>query len=270
MEPLRLPDLFGTDRPVIGMVHLPALPGAPGSELGMDALEARAVDEADVMVAGGVDGLLVENYGDRPFVPEDVGEPTVAAMAVLTSAVRRAVGVPVGVNVLRNDARAALSVAEVAGASFVRVNVWTGARLTDQGILEGRAHEVLRLRRRLDSRVRVFADAAVKHSVPLGQRTPAEEVADAIGRGGADAVIVTGPATGRPPEAGALDAAREAAGGAPVLAGSGVTAGAVGEVLGRADGIVVGSALREDGRAGRPIDPERVRRFMDAVAAART
>lgn len=251
------------------MVHLPALPGAPDAGLGREALRERAVGDARTLAEGGVDGVLVENYGDAPFVPDDVDDPTVAAMSVLTAAVRRAVDVPVGVNVLRNDARAALSVAEAAGAAFVRANVWTGARLTDQGLLEGRAHEVLRLRRRLGSRVRVFADAAVKHSAPLAPRELAEDVADAVGRGRADAVIVTGPATGRPPEAGSLEAARAAAGGAPVLAGSGVTADTVADVLARADGVVVGSALQRDGVAGRPVDPDRVRRFVEAADAAR-
>ncbi len=251
------------------MVHLPALPGSPGSELDVEALRERAVDDARALAGGGVDGVLVENYGDAPYAPDEVDEPTVAAMAVLSAAVRRAVEVPVGVNVLRNDARAALAVAVAAGADFVRVNVWTGARLTDQGIVEGRAHEVLRLRRRLGSRVRVFADVAVKHSAPLAPGDPADEVADAVGRGRADAVIVTGPSTGRPPEPGALETAREAADGVPVLAGSGVTAGTVGDVLERADGVIVGSALRREGRAGRPVDPDRVARFVDAVRVAR-
>lgn len=251
------------------MVHLPALPGAPRSGMDMDALRERAVGDARALAEGGVDGVLVENYGDAPYAPDDVDEPTVAALAVLAAAVRRAVEVPVGVNVLRNDARAALSVAVAAGADFVRVNVWTGARLTDQGIVEGRAHEVLRLRRRLDIQVRIFADVAVKHSAPLARRDPADEVDDAVARGRADAVIVTGPSTGRPPEPEALETARQAADGVPVLAGSGVTAETVDDVLRQADGVIVGSALEREGRAGRPVDPERVARFMDAVRVAR-
>ena len=253
------------------MVHLPALPGSPGAELGMEALRERALADARTLAEGGLDGLLVENYGDTPYAPDDVEDATVATMAVLAAAVRRAVELPLGVNVLRNDAGAAMAVATAAGADFVRVNVWTGARLTDQGILEGRAHEVLRTRRRLGVRVRVFADAAVKHSAPLGGgRALADDVADVVRRGRADAVIVTGPATGRSPEREALEEARAAAAGAPVLAGSGVTAETVAGVLERADGVIVGSSLRQEGRAGAPVEPERVRRFMDAARSARS
>jgi len=187
---------FGTPTPVVGMVHLPPLPGAPQADGGLGAVLERAVADARALEAGGADGVLVENFGDAPFHPDDVPKHTVAAMTRAATAVADAVEVPLGVNVLRNDAEAALSVAAAAGGEFVRVNVHAGARVTDQGVLEGRAHETLRLREALDADVAVWADVDVKHSAPLGEASVAGELRDVRERGLADAVVVSGPATG--------------------------------------------------------------------------
>lgn len=271
MDPLRMEDLFGVDRPVIGMVHLPPLPGAPGSGGSGQEIRDRVLRDVDALAAGGrgVDAVLLENFGDAPFHPGAVPPHVVARMSVLVSEARRHTDLPLGVNVLRNDAVGALSVAAAAGARFVRVNVWTGARVTDQGILEGKAHEVLRLRRTLGSRVRVFADVGVKHSAPVTPRPLEEEAREAAGRGGADALVVTGPATGSPPEAERISGVRDAVRGTPVVVGSGVTPGTVPALLRASDGLIVGSALQEGGGPGRPVEEERVRRLMDAVRDAR-
>jgi membrane complex biogenesis BtpA family protein len=175
---------------------------------------------------------------------------------------------PLGINVLRNDGRAALAVASAAGCEFIRVNVYTGARLTDQGILSGQAHRILRARQLLGSGVRVFADVAVKHSAPLAIRSLGDEVEDTVERGRADAVIVTGSATGKPTRLEDLAAAAEAAHGTPVYAGSGVTAANVEEVLRHAAGVIVGTALKRDGVTTNPVDPARVREFVAAVRAS--
>ncbi|ESP89143.1 BtpA/SgcQ family protein [Candidatus Halobonum tyrrellensis] len=263
---------FGTDAPVVGMVHLPPLPGAPRFEGSRAELFDRARADAASLDAGGVDAVLVENFGDAPFYPDDVPKHVVASMTRAVGEVREAVDVPVGVNVLRNDAEAALSVAAAGGAAFVRVNVHTGARLTDQGVVEGTAHETLRLRERLDADVRILADHDVKHSAPLA--TPefaAESLVDAVERGLADAVVVSGPATGRGVDEGDLRAVvrrRDEAGlDAPVFVGSGVTADTVGDLLDVADGVVVGTALKADGDVAEPVSAERVR---ELVAAARS
>jgi len=247
------------------MVHLLPLPGAarPAS---MESVLAAARRDAARLAEAGFPGLVVENYGDTPFLPGAVAPVTVAAMARVLLAVREEVGdLPIGVNVLRNDAASALGLAAACGMQSIRVNVHAGARVTDQGLLEGRAWETLRLRSSWDAdAVAIWADVRVKHSAPLGARRPiSEEVAEAVERGGADAVIVTGPGTGIAVNGDELDAVRDATA-APVLVGSGVTADTVGAILARAHGAIVGTATKEGGRTTAPVDPARAR----AVVAA--
>ena len=260
-EPLdahALTELFRTARPLIGVVHLQPLPGSPGFRGDRSAIRRRAVEDARAIAAGGMDGVLVENFGDAPFLPGGVPRHVVASLTAVVVHVVDAVDLPVGVNVLRNDTVSALAVAQAAGGAFVRANVWTGARLTDQGIVEGRAHEVTRLRGELGADVRVLADVDVKHSAPLAERPLEREVHETVERGLADAVVVTGDATGRPVDPAVLGRVRDAAGGTPVLAGSGVTVETVRRVLERCDGAIVGTALKRGGETRAPVDPRRV------------
>jgi hypothetical protein len=271
---MTLTDWFGVDTPIIGMVHLEALPGAPEATDSLETVLGHAVRDAERLATGGVDGLMIENYGNTPFYPESVPKHTVAAMTRIGTAVTSAVGCPVGINVLRNDAEAALSVAAAVGADYIRVNVHTGASVTDQGVLEGRAHETLRLRDRLGVDVNVFADVAVKHATPLaGEQSVESEVGDLVDRGLADAVIVSGPATGRTVDTETLDqvtAVRSNHGlSTPILVGSGVTTETVTELLATADGAIVGTALKEGGQTTNPVDVDRVERLMNAVRALR-
>ncbi|MFW5947440.1 MAG: BtpA/SgcQ family protein [Gemmatimonadota bacterium] len=252
-------------RGIIGVVHLPPLPGAPEYGGGMDRVLDRARAAAGALAEGGIDALLVENYGDRPF-RSAVGPETVAAMTRAVAAVRETTDRPVGVNVLRNDAGAALAVAAATGAVFIRVNVHTGGMYTDQGWIEGRAAETVRLREHIAPQVAILADALVKHATPPPGFTLEQAARDAVERGCADAVIVTGDATGAPT---ALADVRTVAGvvDVPVLVGSGVTPDTVRAALDAAAGVIVGSALEEGGRAGGPVDLDRVRRFVAAARA---
>lgn len=257
---------FGAESPVVGMVHLPPLPGAPGFDGDREAIRERAVADAQALEAGGVDAVLVENFGDAPFYPEDVPKHTVADVSVLARAVVETVDVPVGVNVLRNDADAALSAAGAAGASFVRVNVHVGAAVTDQGVLQGRAFETLRERDRLDADVAVLADVDVKHATPLGGRPLGERVADVVERGLADGVVVSGTGTGRTTDDDTVAAVRgtlaDVAPSTPLFVGSGVTSESISETLSVADGAIVGTALKVDGETTNPVDVDRVRELV--------
>jgi membrane complex biogenesis BtpA family protein len=247
------------------MVHLPPLPGAPDWGGSMQAVLDRARRDASVLHEGGVDALLVENYGDAPF-HKTVGAETVAAMTAAVLAVRGATDRPVGVNVLRSDAVSALAVAVATGARFIRVNVHTGGMFTDQGWIEGNAADTIRFRDRIASDVAVLADVQVKHALPVPGATIERDARDAVERGRADAVIVSGPATGEPSSLADVRAAAGAVPGTPVLVGSGVTVETVRETLATAAAVIVGSALERGGVAGAPVDIERVRRL---VAAAR-
>lgn len=268
MHPIPLSEIFGNARPLIGMVHLLPLPGSPRWGGSMTAVIERAVADASALEAAGFDGVLVENYLDAPFYPERVPVETATALAVCAREVVRSVRVPVGVNVLRNDAEAALAVALAAGGRFVRVNVHTGAMLADQGLLTGRAHETLRLRGRLGGEgIALFADVWVKHAVPLPGADLQRTAEDTFYRGLADALIVTGPGTGRATDPERVTLVREAVPEAPVLVGSGVTAEVAARVLAVADGAIVGSAVQRDGRAGQGVDPERAAAFVRAARA---
>lgn len=268
---------------LIGVVHLPALPGAPrwdpartsladGRTPSADPLErvlAAAAEDARALAHNGCHALIVENFGDVPFHPTRVPPETIAAMALAVRAVRDAApALPVGVNVLRNDARAALGICAATGAAFVRVNVHAGAAVTDQGIVEGRAFETLRERARLAPGVAILADAHVKHATQLSRETIGECVEDLVQRALCDGVIVSGAATGRPPDVERVRAARAAAGDVPVLIGSGLDERNAREFLAHAAGAIVGTALKVDGRVGNAVDPARVRRMRALFDAA--
>lgn len=260
---------FWEKRPLIGMVHLPALPGSPlHQEIGMDAILARAVEDAQALEAGGADAVLVENFFDVPFAKEAVPPHTVAAMTRAVQAVRDAVKLPVGVNVLRNDARAAIAIAHVCEAQFVRINVYVGAAVTDQGLIEGAARTAVLYRRELGADVALWADVFVKHAAQLGTIALEDAARDAVERGLADALIVSGAATGAPTDPEEVRRVKAAVPTTPVLIGSGFSLSSARALLAHADGAIVGTSLKRDGIVSAPVDPERVRSLRVAMHAA--
>ncbi|MDB4943375.1 MAG: photosystem biosis protein BtpA, partial [Labilithrix sp.] len=255
---------------LVGVIHLPALLGSPGSTLSAEECARAAGADARVLAEAGYDAIIVENFGDAPFFASRVPPITVAAMTACAVAVRAgAPKVPLGINVLRNDGHAAVAIAAATGASFVRINVHIGARVTDQGIVEGDAARTLRLRRELGvPSLAIWADVDVKHSSPLGPPRPlAQEVQDLTKRGMADVVLVTGEGTGKAVDLEKLAAVKRAAG-KPVLVASGATLATLEALAQHADGIVVGSALREGGVAGGPIDARLARELAAAFLSA--
>ncbi len=248
---------------LVGVVHLPPLPGSPRGGSAHDL--ANVIDvarrDAAAYTAGGADALIVENFGDVPFARDRVDPYVIAAMTLATAAVRAESGLPAGVNVLRNDVLGAVSIAAAAGATFVRANVYVGAVVTDQGIIEGRADEVQALIRRLGAPVAVWADVDVKHAAPLAARPVGELAEDAVERGLAAAVIVTGRATGQPVAEADLVAVRHAVPDTPIYVGSGVTLERLSALLRYASGVIVGTGAKVDGVVTNPVDPERVREF---------
>ena len=266
---MSLARVLGVPKAVIGMVHLRALPGSPRWAGTIREVAQAALDDARALAEGGVDTLLVENYGDVPFAPGRVDAGTVAGMAAVITEIREALALPIGVNVLKTDALSALAVAAATGARFIRVNVHVGAVVADQGLLQSDAHDTLRYRRLLGSDVKIFADVQAKHGVPLASVPIEQEARDCVSRGLADALVVSGAATGEPTPMGDIKRVRGAVPDVPLLVGSGVTAETVGELLSVADGVIVGTAVKRDGHLANPVDPERVRRLVQAARAAR-
>src|SRR5689334_55434 len=195
---------------LIGVVHLKALPGAPRFQGKIETILRAALADARAYESGGADAIIIENFGDVPFTKGAVASETIAAMAAVGCAVRNNVKLPIGFNVLRNDARAALALCAACGGSFIRVNVHTGAMLTDQGLIEGEAYETLRCRKRLCPDVQIFADVHVKHAVTIGDWPIDIAARDTLERGLADALIVSGTGTGEAVDLSDLETVRRA------------------------------------------------------------
>ncbi len=254
---------------LVGVIHLLPLAGSPrfSGNVG-DAIRAAAAD-ARALADAGFDRMMIENFGDAPFLPGRVAAVTVSAMTACAIAAREAAPrLPLGINVLRNDADAALAIAQTVLAVCVRVNVHTGARVTDQGLIEGDAGTTLRTRRALGAEgIAIWADVDVKHSAPLAPRPIEEEAREVVGRGLASVVLVTGEGTGRAVDAGKLERVRRAVD-VPVLVASGATADSLASLAPFCDGVIVGSALRADGTAGGPIDAGRASAFASSFRRA--
>lgn len=252
--------------PLVGMVHLSPLPGSPRFAGSMDAVIEDAAGRARTLKEAGFPALMVENFGDDPFFADSVPPATVASLTACVLAVRAASGCPTGVNVLRNDALAAIAIAAATGAEMIRVNVLSGSMYTDQGLISGQAAEVARSRRALGTRTPVWADVFVKHAAPPPGLTIEQAALDTWERGGADALIVSGPATGFAPDLDRLKRVRAAVPDAPLVVGSGANPEILGDLATACDSIIVGTALETEGRPGAALDPGRVQAFVGAAA----
>jgi membrane complex biogenesis BtpA family protein len=256
--------LFHVPRALIGVIHAGALPGTPGNRQSIAAIAEAAVFEARVYAAAEFHGLILENTHDRPYLKSSVGPEIVAAMTAIGVDVRRAVALPLGIQILAGANSAAMAVAHACGASFVRVEGFVFAHVADEGLIESTAGELLRYRRAIGADgVRVFADIKKKHSAhAITADVDLAETARAAEFFQADGVIVSGAATGRPTDPGEVRAACEAVG-IPTLVGSGITPENM-ECFAAADGLIVGSSVKEGGLWFNKLDEGRVRAVAQA------
>lgn len=261
-------EIFGVKKPIIGMIHLKPLLGTPGSTSLRDVMDS-ALRDAENLVDGGVDGLMIENFFDSPFYPEIVPPHVVSSMTLIAWEIKRRYDLPIGINVLRNDAEASLAIASTIGAKFIRVNVHIGCVVTDQGIIQGKAYQTIRYRMLLGSDVKIFADVNVKHGYTLYRVSLAQVSKDAYYRGKADAIILTGPETGVEANIDDLRMVREALPDAPIFVGSGVNPDNVEAMFRYADGAIVGTYFKKDGVVTNPVDPIRVKKLMEIVRRIR-
>lgn len=253
-------------RPLVAMIHLPPLPGAANYDgRPVREIARMAAEEGRLLEGAGFDGVMIQNTHDRPARVR-VPTGTAAALAVVTAAVREAVSFEVGVNAHKNDAEAALAAAVSAGASFVRVKVLVGAVVGPEGVIEGSAERALDVRRDYARDVEVWADLYELTSWPLAA-TSLENTADLATRFGmADRLIVTDPTVA---ETRAAVGRVRSVSPLPVLIGGRTSADTIAEALAEADGVIVGTYLREGSRTDRPLDPQAIRDFMHAAEAAR-
>lgn len=267
---LVLPAALRRPRPVLAMIHAGALPGAPAAAAPLDAVIAEAVREARIYREGGVDGIVLENMHDTPYLRGRVGPEIVAAMTALALAVRAEARLPCGIQILAAANREAMAVAHAAGLDFVRAEGYAFAHVADEGIIESSAAELLRYRKQIGAdRVQVWADIKKKHaSHAITADLDLGATAEAAAFMRADAVIITGAVTGDPPRIDDVRAAR-ARSGLPVVLGSGVTPQNLSRYFEIADAFIVGSALKHDGRWQAPVDPARVDAFVAAAERLR-
>ena len=261
--------LFGTRRALVGMLHVPALPGTPQNELPVEAIVEHVAVEARALAAAGLHGLLIENMHDRPYPKGHAGPEIVAALTAVAREVRRDAKLPLGVQVLAAANREAIAVAHAAGAAFVRVEGFVFAHVADEGLIDGGAGELLRYRRAIGAGdVRVFADVKKKHAAhALTSDVAIAETARAAEFFLADGVVVTGTSTGQPTDPAEVDAVASAVA-IPVIVGSGVTAENVARFA-SADALIVGSSIKQEGLWSRPIDRARVDALVQAFGASR-
>jgi membrane complex biogenesis BtpA family protein len=253
-------------RILVGVIHLAPLPGSPRWAGDIDKVIRAAVDDARAYEEGGADAVIIENFGDIPFTKSAVPPATVAAMAVAGASVRGAISLPLGFNVLRNDGLSALALCAACGGDFLRVNVLSGAMVTDQGLIEGDAFSLLREKQHLAPHVKILADVLVKHAAPLGNLSIEIAARDTAERGLADALIVSGTGTGDAAEIDDVRRVRSACPDAPILLGSGVTAANAAAYMEFADGAIVGTSVKKGGRLFNPVDPARVAALRQALA----
>lgn len=263
-----LRSIFANEKPVLGAVLLQPLPGAPRFGGDLEAVIAAAVGDAQSFERAGLDGVTLENVGDNPFVRDEATPETIAAFTAVARAVRAAVSLPLGINVMRNSWRAAMAIAATAGASYIRVNVFGDALVTDQGIIEGCAAQLVRFRKYLGAeQIAIFADVDCKHAAPLAAR-PLELLArDTVYRQMADALLLTGPDSDTPPLPDHLTTVKAAVPDVPVLIASGMSP-EHSELLALCDGTTLGAYAR-GWQIDAPVDPERVQLFLESARGVR-
>jgi membrane complex biogenesis BtpA family protein len=261
--------IFGRGCPLIGNIHVLPLPGTPRDKGAMMAeIVERAVRDALAYRDGGMDGVLVENHGDIPFLrPDEIGPEVIAAMTAVALAVAGATGLPLGINMLANYPMGALAVARASGARFVRVNQFANAYVANEGLLNGEAGRILRYRRQIGAEdVAIFADVHVKHGghAIVGDRSVAEQARD-VEFFDADVAIATGNRTGDSILDEEIAAIREGTT-LPVIGGSGLTAENVSAILPRLDGAIVGSSLKAGGHWSGEVERTRVEALVEAAS----
>jgi hypothetical protein len=258
-------NVFNVKKPVIGVVHLEPLPGSPEYDgKSVREIARKAVREAIIMSEKGIDGIIIENFGDKMFLKE-VGQEVVSTMSVIAQEVKNEVSIPLGLCVLQSDAIAAVAIAKAVEADFIRIPYYTETSIVDAGIMDSIAGKSLRYRKNIDAHVKFFADVHIKHSYPLAQRPLEYAAEDSYHRGLADAVIITGRKTGGETSAGDVQKVKEALPEVPLIVGSGVSIDNVDSYLPYVDAIIIATSLNKEGKVEKEPSPERIENFMRKI-----
>jgi len=251
---------------VYGVVHLKSLPGSSGNYLTLDEIIELAQEDVNSLLFGGVDGLIIENFGDIPFTKDDVSKRTIASFTKVVENIEYDRDVKVGINVLRNDGIAALSIAEATNADFVRINVLNNVMMfTDQGIIEGKANEIAKFKNTLNKDIDIYADVFVKHAVPPEGSKIENHTEELIERAGADVVIVTGDGTGHQIDIEDLSKVRDIVPQGRLAIGSGVNEENIDDYVGLADILIVGTSFKVDQDVSKRVDQRSVEQLIQMI-----
>ncbi len=258
------------DKLVIGMVHVGALPGTPKYQASIRELMARAVREAEMLAENGFGAIMLENMHDLPYLNRKVGAEIIAGMTVISHAVRSAISLPMGIQVLAGANKAALAISKACELEFIRAEGYIFSQISDEGMMNGEAGELLRYRRQIGAEnVKIYCDIKKKHaSHAITGDIDIAEMSKAAEFFLADGVIVTGIRTGMAADQAELIKVGQAVN-CPVLVGSGLTAANIEEYWELADGFIIGSSLKRDGIWSNELDRDRCRQFMTEIKKLR-
>ena len=250
---------------IYGVVHLKSLPGSPSNRLSIDEIIDLAQEDVNSLIYGGVDGIIVENFGDTPFVKDNISKRTLASFTTVVENLSIERDIKIGINVLRNDGISALAIAEAKKSQFVRINVLNNTMFTDQGIIEGDAHEVNQFKSSLNNYIEIYADVFVKHAVPAPGSKIENHAEELIQRAGADVVIVTGDGTGHEINIEDLQKVRNIVPTGKLAIGSGVTSSNVDAYEDLADILIVGTSFKFDNDVAKKVDINRVEELVRKI-----
>ena len=251
---------------VYGVVHLKSLPGSPGNYLPLDEIIELAQEDVNNLIFGGVDGIIIENFGDIPFVKDDISKRTLTSFTTVVENIEYDRDIKVGINVLRNDGISALSIAEATKADFVRINVLNNVMMyTDQGMIEGKAHEIAQFKNSLNKEIEIYADVFVKHAVPPEGSKIENHTEELIHRAGADVVIVTGDGTGHEINIEDLNKVRDIVPQGKLAIGSGVNEENIEQYVDLADILIVGTNFKVDQDVSKRVDQRSVEQLIQMI-----
>lgn len=254
---------------IYGMIHVPALPGSYKNSLTIQQIKDFCLLDAKFLIENGIDHLFIENFFDVPFPKSNVKPHVIAAITSIIELIQSKYdnAVTFGINILRNDALSALGIATLTNSKAIRVNVLSHARLTDQGIIEGCAHELKTYSVQLNSSVEIWADVDVKHSVPLSPIPIEQSVNDLIERGGADKIIFSGPRTGQEVDKLIISdlIGKKIIKPEQAVIGSGINTENINDYKNVAHNFIVGSSLKKDDKIYNQIDPNKVIKLVSSL-----
>ena len=247
---------------IYGVIHLKGLPGSTSNILSIDKIVKLAQNDIDTLTAGGIDGLIIENFGDAPFVKDNLSKRSLVSFATVVSNLDIDKKLDVGINVLRNDGISALSIAEATDADFVRINVLNNIMYTDQGIIEGKSYDISQFRNTLSKEIKVFADVFVKHATPPYGAKIENHTKELLERAGADVVIVSGDGTGEETNIEDLQRIRDIVPLGKLAIGSGLNEDNIKKYVGISDIGIIGTDFKLDGILNNPVDLNRVKNLI--------